>query len=255
MCRPIFDGPAIPLILIIRCLMSETYIGPFVRILPLSEGQEPPLSEREPSPNMLASQAPKLPLPTRLNFGSDSRPGFTDPNRYESMATSPRAYGDGRTSSSYEKLPPVSQLLTPSSRIESSGVPYSSISGPGDASSAHRLAHSSGYSSESRLQPQTHYFQSSYQSSQAPYSSERPVSSHNGSHQYQTSFRGAQDQPSQHYGAGASPALPTPQAARMDNAGQSSWYSAHSPSYETGGASTPSADRRGLNPKVPRNPS
>ncbi|KAI4143083.1 MAG: hypothetical protein LQ340_007119 [Diploschistes diacapsis] len=62
---------------------------------------------------MLANQV-RLPLPTKLNFGSDPRPGFTDPRRYDSSRS--RTSGSpGSSSSRHEKLPSVNQLLTPAS--------------------------------------------------------------------------------------------------------------------------------------------
>ncbi len=111
--------------------MSRTYIGPFGRILPILNGQEPEqqqLPVDETRTNMTTYQ---LPPPERLQFGSDTSPGFTEPIRYNTISQSKRAprttspvYSEQRRPSPQEQLPPVRQLFSPpSSNIRSSQNP------------------------------------------------------------------------------------------------------------------------------------
>ena len=65
---------------------------------------------------MIAHQPLFLPLPTRLDYGNDPRPGFTDPNRYETMAGPQRSFQSSRADT-IGTLPPVRQLLSPESPV------------------------------------------------------------------------------------------------------------------------------------------
>ena len=111
--------------------MSRTYIGPFGRILPILDGKEPEqqlLPVDETRTNMTTYQ---LPPPERLQFGSDTSPGFTEPMRYNTTSQSRRlvgttspVYSEQPRRSSLEQLPPVRQLfLPPSSDIQTSQYP------------------------------------------------------------------------------------------------------------------------------------
>ena len=125
--------------------MGDTYIGPFGRILPVPEKQSesPPPSRTDP--RMIASQV-RLPLPTKLNFGSDPKPGFTDPQRYDSSRW--RQSGSPTSSSSkHEKLPSVNQLLTPASPLspaELSRRPKREPLSPTEAAARHLYGWSKG---------------------------------------------------------------------------------------------------------------
>ena len=111
--------------------MSRTYIGPFGRILPILDGKEPEqqlLPVDETRTNMTTYQ---LPPPERLQFGSDTSPGFTEPMRYNTTSQSRRLvettsplYSEQPRRSSHEQLPPVRQLFLPqSSDIQMSQYP------------------------------------------------------------------------------------------------------------------------------------
>ena len=110
--------------------MSRTYIGPFGRILPVPEKSEPErlqLPIDETRTNMTTYQ---LPHPDRLQFGSDTTPGFTEPLRYNTISQSRRAvepantmYRERSGQPHREHLPSLSSLLTPASH---SSVPASS---------------------------------------------------------------------------------------------------------------------------------
>ena len=111
--------------------MSRTYIGPFGRILPILDGNEPEqqqLPVDETRTNMTTYQ---LPPPERLQFGSDTSPGFTEPMRYNTISQSRRpaettdhVYTEQPGNSPHEQLPPVRQLfLPPSSNIQASQYP------------------------------------------------------------------------------------------------------------------------------------
>ena len=111
--------------------MSRTYIGPFGRILPILDGNEPEQQQfpiDETRTNMATYQ---LPPPERLQFGSDTSPGFTEPIRYNTISQSRRpqettspVYNEQPRSSPHEQLPPVRQLFSPpSSNIQPSQYP------------------------------------------------------------------------------------------------------------------------------------
>lgn len=111
--------------------MSRTYIGPFGRILPILDGREPEqqqLPVDETRTNMATYQ---LPPPERLQFGSDTSPGFTEPIRYNTVSQSRRpaettssAYSEQLWQAPHEQLPPVRQLFLPlSSDIQTSQYP------------------------------------------------------------------------------------------------------------------------------------
>ncbi|KAI4157108.1 MAG: hypothetical protein L6R39_000771 [Caloplaca ligustica] len=138
--------------------MSRTYIGPFGRILPVvdnsdedsssSDGREPPT---QPSRSDMATyQLPPPQIPTRLDFGSDPRPGFSEPKNYNVSSQSRRTVEQHRQSfdeprrphtAQHGQLPSVSQLLTPGSQSSSASSPYSTHQSP--ASSDNRPEQSS----------------------------------------------------------------------------------------------------------------
>ncbi|KAL8836896.1 MAG: hypothetical protein Q9176_006026 [Flavoplaca citrina] len=131
--------------------MSRTYIGPFGRILPVldhssdgessgTEGQRP--SSQESQSNMATTyQLPPPQIPVGLEFGSDPRPGFSEPRNYDISSQSRRTleqqqrqtFDEPRRSYNipHGQLPPVSQLLTPASQSTgTSSPPYSSHQSP-----------------------------------------------------------------------------------------------------------------------------
>ena len=116
--------------------MSTTYVGPFGRILPLPSLEESGFRSLSPSSSnakMVSHALPLLPIPANLNFGSDSKIlGFSDPTRYENGNQPHRSHHGGRDDVR-EKLPPVSQLLTPGSLpgvVSPFNFPQHSTSGP-----------------------------------------------------------------------------------------------------------------------------
>ncbi|MCJ1293626.1 hypothetical protein MMC34_005181 [Xylographa carneopallida] len=112
---------------------------------------------------MIAHQPPLLPLPSRLDYGSDPSPGFTDPNRYETISRSKRSTGRSDTDA---KLPSLSQLLTPGPHLGLSTSSFSQRLGTGspvEVGSAHSSPHSRGYSTP-RFAQAENYFQIPYTS-------------------------------------------------------------------------------------------
>ena len=97
----------------LRVYMSpRTYIGPFGRILPLSEGSEPDQIPRPPDEGRAALQ---LPQPA-LDFGSDTTLGFSDPTRYNTnfqrrAHIGPDILSTRQHEPNSDLLPPVRQLL------------------------------------------------------------------------------------------------------------------------------------------------
>ncbi|KAL8738867.1 MAG: hypothetical protein Q9181_000394 [Wetmoreana brouardii] len=127
--------------------MSRTYIGPFGRILPVvdnsdedssgTEGQGPP--PKEIQTDMATYQLPPPQIPTRLEFGSDPRPGFSEPRNYDisrqaqrSIEQRRQSFGEPRRphNAQHGQLPPVSQLLTPGSQSSDAPSPYSTHQSP-----------------------------------------------------------------------------------------------------------------------------
>ena len=117
--------------------MSRSYIGPFGRYLPILEdnealelGQEE--SNLESQSKMTTYQLPPPTMPSRLQFGTDLSPGFTEPVRYNTMSH-PRtsydqqkiAYEEHPRRTYHEQLPSVSQLLTPGSQSSVPNSPFS----------------------------------------------------------------------------------------------------------------------------------
>lgn len=136
--------------------MSRTYIGPFGRILPVvdnssdgdsssTEGQAP-LTRKSPS-NMATYQLPPPQIPMGLDFGSDPRPGFSEPKNYDISSHSRRVveqqrqtFDEPRRSYNVQhgQLPSVSQLLTPGSQPSSAASPPYSSSHQGPSNSGNR---------------------------------------------------------------------------------------------------------------------
>lgn len=117
--------------------MSRTYIGPFGRYLPIvDENEHFELEQEEISfedqPKMTTYQLPPPPMPTRLQFGTDLSPGFTEPTRYNTMSDSRTSYDPHKSNPGehprrmyHEQLPSVSQLLTPGSQSSVPNSPFS----------------------------------------------------------------------------------------------------------------------------------
>ena len=155
--------------------MSHPYTGPSGGIRPAPEastspppGQPHPLSRRSTA-TMIAHQPPLLPLPSRLEFGSDPYAGFTDPTRYETISRSRRSFGRADTEG---KLPSLSQLLTPGTQVGGTGssFPHRLSSGsPVEPGSAHSSPHSRGYSTP-RYAPAENHFQIPYTSAPSGHS-------------------------------------------------------------------------------------
>ena len=104
---------------------SPTYIGPFGRILPVPEGASitEPISPSEPANSAMNAPRRLLPLPTRLQFGTDPTMGLTEPVRYGSSSSSRRTL-ETYKSTTQDMLPSVSQLLTPRSLSSTGTSPF-----------------------------------------------------------------------------------------------------------------------------------
>jgi len=188
--------------------MSETYIGPFGRILPIPKDYSLPQSSKSPSPEMLARKMPPLP-DMRLAFGSDPTPGFTDPNlysRYQKPNASSRTQLGGT-------LPGVSQLLSPVSP-SAGDASFSSRFGTGSPSepssgypsprpdeySAQSYSRSGGHTSHGQTPRGSHF--------QSPYGNlvREPLPQSMTHRQYPASYPSNFDHPRQSW----QPSLPTP---------------------------------------------
>lgn len=126
--------------------MSNTYIGPFGRILPITEDYDLSQSPKSPPSNMLTRKMP--PLPDMFAFGSDPTPGFTDPNRY-SRSQKPNPSSRPHMG---EALPPVSQLLSPVSPTGGDACSFSSrfrTGSPSEPSSGYPSPHPEEYNAPS----------------------------------------------------------------------------------------------------------
>ena len=115
--------------------MSRSYIGPFGRIIPLEDGAEPPedntitgLDGR--TATMSAYHLPH-PMPSKLQFGSDTTLGFSDPLKYKTMNSS-RKPGDSAPGQG-DSLPSITSMFKqdPTSISSSSPLPPSSFNSPG----------------------------------------------------------------------------------------------------------------------------
>ena len=127
--------------------MSRTYIGPFGRLLPIPGDSGTPSPIRDSSPRMTAHQPLFLPLPTRLDFGSDPRPGFTDPDRYETMAGPQRSLQPSKAET-VGTLPPLRQLLGPESPVggvASSFPPHLGAVSPAERTAGYPTPRTTGY--------------------------------------------------------------------------------------------------------------
>ena len=164
---------------------SRTYIGPFGRILPVPDGFEP---EREILPcdetrtNMTTYS---LPPPDRLQFGSDTSPGFTDPTRYNTISHAARTnepvnatYRDIARQAHHDHLPSLRHMLTPAP--QSSTISLPSPKSPRQDES--RPSFSSNHPSaivEQNIQP-TRYspYQASFIQSQLPVQAQQSENLH-----------------------------------------------------------------------------
>jgi len=128
--------------------MPRVVTSPFDRQIPSSESSDSPRPVLSPDSNMLAHQLPFLPLPSGLDFGSDPRPGFTDPNRYGNV-TRLRPNPPLGGSHPERSLPPVSHLLSPVSP-PGADVPYFpprfGSGSPTESSSGYHSPHPSEFS-------------------------------------------------------------------------------------------------------------
>lgn len=81
---------------------------------------------------MTTYQLPPPSMPTRLQFGTDLGPGFTEPTRYNTISDSRTSYDPHKSNPGeqprrmyHEQLPSVSQLLTPGSQSSVPNSPFS----------------------------------------------------------------------------------------------------------------------------------
>lgn len=137
--------------------MSRTYIGPFGRILPVLDSSDDDSSStgsrEQPSQasrtSMATYQLPPPQIPSRLDFGSDPRPGFSEPKNYDVSSQSWRAIEQHQQSfeepprprtGQYGQLPSVSQLLTPGSQSSNASSPYSTYQSPSSPDNRRELS-------------------------------------------------------------------------------------------------------------------
>ena len=233
--------------------MSDTYIGPFGRILPLPGRPDTP-PPREQSSRMLAGQI-QLPLPTRLNFGSDPRPGFpisrpvnSGSARIDGTSSSSRTFITSGSASSQEKLPSVSQLLTPGSQTETphsqpaSDSLYSSRSarsGSGHKPPLHFHSSQTGVLAGSYLRSEADYFHGSYQPrspSTAQHDSGHSFSAPSGATKYDGSYHVQDDRSLNSYRPTSGPTASSVLA--QNGPGHIGWYQAQGSPYDPARASS-----------------
>ena len=108
--------------------MPRTYVGQFGGILPFSERSDSPHTEQsvpgEAPSKMATYRLPALPMPPRLQYGSDPAVGLTEPTRY-GTTSSRRRSSDSSKHISQEQLPSVSHLLTPGPLSSVASSPFS----------------------------------------------------------------------------------------------------------------------------------
>ena len=106
---------------------SSTYIGPFGRILPVPKNTgvhiTQPDSSSEAATSAMTASRRLLPLPTRLQFGTDPTMGLTEPTRYGSTSSTRRPL-ESHKPTLQDTLPSVNQLLTPRSLSSPGSSPY-----------------------------------------------------------------------------------------------------------------------------------
>ncbi len=129
--------------------MSRTYIGPFGRYLPILDDNDPLELEQEEitlenQSKMTTYQLPPPTMPTKLQFGTDLSPGFTEPTRYNTMNNSRTSYDPHKSNyeehprrTYHEQLPSVSQLLTPGSQSSVPNSPFSPQHSPDPSENRH----------------------------------------------------------------------------------------------------------------------
>ena len=142
--------------------MSRSYIGPFGRYLPILDDDElfEPGKEEIDLDNqakMTTYQLPPPIMPTRLQFGTDLSPGFTEPTKYNTMTHSRPSYDPHKSSNEehprrmyHEQLPSVSQLLTPGSQSSVPNSPFSPQHSPEFAETRHHYSSSHRHSMPER---------------------------------------------------------------------------------------------------------
>ena len=112
--------------------MSRSYIGPFGRIIPLEDGATPPVDKTITgldgrTATMSAYQLPR-PIPSKLQFGTDTTLGFTDPLKYKTMNA--RRTGDSVLAQG-DSLPSINSMFKhDTSPAASSPRPPSSYDSP-----------------------------------------------------------------------------------------------------------------------------
>jgi len=110
--------------------MSHNALEPFGRWRPVLDDRDPPRFQNHPhyprdQPSTMSQLAIQLPPLPGLQLGPDPvRPRLTEPDMYESRSRSLRSI-DFRRPVYREQLPPVSQLLTPSSQSSLPPSPFS----------------------------------------------------------------------------------------------------------------------------------
>ena len=234
--------------------MSQTYIGPFGRILPLpGRPDTPPAGDQ--SSRMLAGQI-QLPLPTRLNFGSDPRPGYPVPRttnfgstRLDSADGSSRPFSASRSASSLEKLPSVRHLLTPGSQTEPSPSQSSSDTfysprgarpGSGHDFPAVYQSPQNSILAGSHLRSEAEYFPGSYRSRSPPsaqHDVDHSFSTRNGGNHYDGEYRVHGDFGRDSYGS-ASDSTGMAPSNGQNNSGHTGWYQSQGSPYDPARASS-----------------
>lgn len=196
---------------------------------------------------MAANQLPLLPFPSRHNLGSDPTLGFTDPNRYETTS-----YPRRPVPAIHEKLPPVSQLLTPGGVAPSPFAQRFEMCPPSEIRSSHQAYQRPGRSESRQVQPENHYLPAPYAIT-PPTPPQLPLPTRDAPHtnnvvtEYHTAFRSRADSSPLPYSRSSEGSQQTVgQAQSTPSASQNQWYARQSSSYP------PSLSSVTLSSQVPR---
>lgn len=165
--------------------MSRTYVGPFGRILPLPEGKQPERQQLPDDETRTSMATYQLPPPDRLQFGTDTSTGFTEPVRYNAISQSTLsrlptkpAYAEPAQQARpipHEQLPSVSQLLTSSTQTTVSQLPFPAQRGQNTSHGSldYALEHQ-GPTSNQDARPLSFPYQSTTYTQPASFSAQTP---------------------------------------------------------------------------------
>lgn len=181
--------------------MSRTYIGPFGRILPVSDDSN--LSSPDPQPRLAGTTSSRmaahsLPSPTPLDFGSDLCESFARPqsSTTQMYPRSSHNYPKSRSSDPTrpalhaQQLPPFRELLTATPHFSIQASPYSLPISPADVNASPQqgfVTERTPYAGQPPHHPAIHPGVAQISQFNRPYSSDSSHRLHSPSQQYPSS--------------------------------------------------------------------